>query len=240
VTRRSCGPCEPASHGRRTLPRIREVPLAHRDFDTLVRVEYLPFWFGGLALGGVAVWQWVVEGRTLGITGQVTQLVEAVRDREADQEAAAFARRDPNDVLAALAAATAAESGLDIEPPKHDLAEGSRLGMQRHIPLGFRLAFLLCIVVGALAASTLDGSFALRSDLGPAHRAFVGEGWPRVLLLLGGGVAVGFGTRMSGGCTSGHGLIGCARFIPRSLVATATFLGTAIAFTLVTNALLGR
>lgn len=218
----------------------REVRPDLRDFDTIECVEYLPFWLGGLALGGVAVWQWVVEGRTLGITGQVTQLVEAVRDRETDQAAAEFAKRDPNDILAALAAATAAETGMEIEAPKHDVADGSRLGMQRHVPLAYRSVFLLCIVIGALLASLLDGSFALRSDFGASHTAFVGEGWQRVMLLLGGGVAVGFGTRMSGGCTSGHGLSGCARFIPRSLIATATFLGTAIAFTLVTNAILGR
>ncbi len=203
-------------------------------------MDYLPFWLGGLALGGVAVWQWVVEGRTLGITGQVTQLVDAVTDREADQEAFAFSKRDPNDVLAALAAATAAEAGIAIEAPKHDPAEGSRLGMQQHVPLAYRLAFLICIGVGAMVAAACDGTLALRWDLGPSHNAFVGEGWPRIALLLGGGVAVGFGTRMAGGCTSGHGLSGCARFIPRSLIATATFLGTAIAFTLVTTALLGR
>ncbi len=218
----------------------REVHPVLRDFDTIERVEFLPFWLGGLALGGVAVWQWVVEGRMLGITGQVTQLVEAVRDRETDQAAAEFAKRDPNDILAAIAAATAAETGVEIEAPKHDTADGSRLGMQRHVPLAYRFAFLLSIFVGALLASLLDGSFALRGDLGPSHNAFVGEGWQRIALLLGGGVAVGFGTRMAGGCTSGHGLGGCARFIPRSLIATATFLGTAIAFTLVTTAIMGR
>ena len=36
---------------------------------------------------------------------------------------------------------------------------------------------------------------------------------------------VGFGTRMGSGCTSGHGIIGLARFSRRSIAATAMFLG---------------
>ncbi len=202
-------------------------------------MQYLPFWLGGLALGGVCVWLWLLEGRTLGVTGQLTRLIEAVANPEVEAEAAAFAERDPNDVLTALAAATAAETGIDIEAPRHEPGEGSRLDMQRHIPLAYRFGFLLFIIAGAATAALIDGSFALRWDFGEVHTAMVGDGASRILLLLGGGIAVGFGTRMSGGCTSGHGLSGCARMLPRSLIATATFLGTAIAFTLVTNALLG-
>ena len=43
-------------------------------------------------------------------------------------------------------------------------------------------------------------------------------------LLVAGGVLVGFGTRMGGGCTSGHGVCGISRLSPRSLVATAAFM----------------
>lgn len=42
------------------------------------------------------------------------------------------------------------------------------------------------------------------------------------------GLLVGFGTRMSCGCTSGHGICGVARISPRSLVATAIFMLTAM------------
>lgn len=38
------------------------------------------------------------------------------------------------------------------------------------------------------------------------------------------GLLVGFGTRMSGGCTSGHGVCGVGRLAPRSLAATAAFM----------------
>lgn len=42
------------------------------------------------------------------------------------------------------------------------------------------------------------------------------------------GLLVGIGTRMGSGCTSGHGILGLARFSKRSLVATSVFLATGI------------
>jgi uncharacterized membrane protein YedE/YeeE len=48
-------------------------------------------------------------------------------------------------------------------------------------------------------------------------------------LLALGGIIVGFGTRLGSGCTSGHGVVGMARLSPRSLVATAVFMGTGMA-----------
>lgn len=46
--------------------------------------------------------------------------------------------------------------------------------------------------------------------------------------MLLGGFLVGFGTRMSNGCTSGHGVCGLGRLSVRSLVAVLTFLTTAM------------
>ncbi len=42
------------------------------------------------------------------------------------------------------------------------------------------------------------------------------------------GLLVGFGTVMSNGCTSGHGICGIARFSKRSIVATIVFMGMGI------------
>jgi uncharacterized membrane protein YedE/YeeE len=40
------------------------------------------------------------------------------------------------------------------------------------------------------------------------------------------GLFVGVGTRLGGGCTSGHGVCGLSRLSTRSLVATLTFIAT--------------
>jgi uncharacterized membrane protein YedE/YeeE len=44
-----------------------------------------------------------------------------------------------------------------------------------------------------------------------------------VYLLIFSGFLVGIGTKLSGGCTSGHGICGIARMSPRSLIATILF-----------------
>ncbi len=40
------------------------------------------------------------------------------------------------------------------------------------------------------------------------------------------GLIIGFGTRLAGGCTSGHGLCGLGRFSPRSLAAVLSFMAS--------------
>lgn len=54
-----------------------------------------------------------------------------------------------------------------------------------------------------------------------------------------GGVVVGIGVSYGGGCTSGHGVCGNARFSRRSMVATVTFMVTAFATVYITRHLLG-
>lgn len=53
------------------------------------------------------------------------------------------------------------------------------------------------------------------------------------------GVLVGFGTAYGGGCTSGHGVCGIARLSPRSIVATAIFMGAGFATVFVARHLIG-
>jgi uncharacterized protein len=53
------------------------------------------------------------------------------------------------------------------------------------------------------------------------------------------GLLVGFGTRLSNGCTSGHGICGIARLSPRSITATCIFMLAAIVVVAVTRHVLG-
>ncbi|WP_431323075.1 YeeE/YedE family protein [Rhizobium sp. YTU87027] len=59
------------------------------------------------------------------------------------------------------------------------------------------------------------------------------------MLLIAGGLLVGFGTRLGSGCTSGHGVCGLARLSPRSIVATATFMVVAAATVYVMRHVIG-
>ena len=59
------------------------------------------------------------------------------------------------------------------------------------------------------------------------------------LLTILAGLAVGFGTRLGSGCTSGHGICGISRFSGRSFLATAVFMIAGIATVYVARHVLG-
>ena len=82
----------------------------------------------------------------------------------------------------------------------------------------WRLLFLLGLPLGAFLG--LRFAPALFSEV-PATAPQVDLG-PAGLILA--GLLVGIGTRLSRGCTSGHGICGLARLSPRSLVAVASFM----------------
>ncbi|GAA0720219.1 YeeE/YedE family protein [Dokdonella soli] len=78
---------------------------------------------------------------------------------------------------------------------------------------GWRVAFLLGLM---LAGGGTMRWFAV----GEPHR----QGYPVILLVVG-GLLVGFGTRMGSGCTSGHGVCGLGRLSLRSLARGADLHG---------------
>jgi len=77
-----------------------------------------------------------------------------------------------------------------------------------------------------LAAGLILGALLWWIWLGPAGGVQTGVAWWQ---LLGGGFLVGFGARMSNGCTSGHGICGLASLQLPSALAVLTFLATAMA-----------
>lgn len=77
---------------------------------------------------------------------------------------------------------------------------------------------------GVFVAGLLSGGIALcLFDRG----ALAGASEQTVPVAVAAGILVGLGTRMSNGCTSGHGLCGLARLSKRSLVATLVFMAAA-------------
>ena len=84
---------------------------------------------------------------------------------------------------------------------------------------GDALAFLAgLVVVGALLAQLWPSRFGAPPLLAEVAGL---RGW---LLLVVAGFLVGFGARLGGGCTSGHGVCGVGRLSPRSVVATVLFI----------------
>jgi len=98
-------------------------------------------------------------------------------------------------------------------------------GVLRRSPgdLAWRLAFL-----GGLIA----GGGVLLSGYPPAFELTYTPPWPFLALA---GLLVGYGVGMANGCTSGHGVCGIARLSRRSIVATLTFMGSAMATVYLTH-----
>ena len=85
--------------------------------------------------------------------------------------------------------------------------------------------FLIGLILGPLIYNLVSGkeiNISISSSL---------------ILLITAGAMVGFGTRLSSGCTSGHGISGISRFSLRSIIATITFMIVGILTVLITGIL---
>lgn len=91
---------------------------------------------------------------------------------------------------------------------------------------GWRLAFVLGLLAAPLVYTLAIHAPEIRIDAGYGTLAVAG-------------LLVGLGTRYGSGCTSGHGVCGLARFSPRSLIATLSFMAAGFATVYVTRHLLG-
>lgn len=102
----------------------------------------------------------------------------------------------------------------------------------------WRAVFLVALVLGALAAAWLVPGLGVGGPAGRGASLVEAPAWtgiPTPLWLVAGGLLTGIGTRISNGCTSGHGVCGLARLSVRSLVAVVVFFAVAIVTVAVTR-----
>lgn len=88
--------------------------------------------------------------------------------------------------------------------------------LARHSPdRGWRIAFICGLIMAPMIFKLLGVQPVTPEVPGSAT------------LWIGAGLLVGYGTKISKGCTSGHGVCGLARLSPRSMVATLIFMTVA-------------
>ena len=87
----------------------------------------------------------------------------------------------------------------------------------------WRLQFIVGLIAGTAAIHAFTGKPLPAAADGP------------ILLAVGAGLLVGFGTRLGSGCTSGHGVCGIGRRSVRSIVATLVFMAAGVATVALTN-----
>ena len=103
------------------------------------------------------------------------------------------------------------------------IAWGSLAGPERV----WRTLFLVGLLLGGLLTHNAIGQPVPAESTAPL--------W----MVVASGLLVGLGTRMGGGCTSGHGVCGLGRRSPRSLVATLTFMTLGVITVFVMQSLMG-
>ena len=207
---------------------------------------YWPWWLGAASLAIVTVGSCVVARRPLGVSGIVARFADLRAELAAERQRRAMAENEAA-LEAMLLAATAEAFGPAGAPPGD---AGAATGLALPVAgedapdrrgcascgaaatrpsLGTHAAFLLAVVAGGLAVQLARGAWRPTLDMGPTFAALFGRGAGAAAALALGGVLVGVGTTLSGGCSTGHGLSGCSRLQPASLVATAAFMAAAVA-----------
>ncbi|MBX7554931.1 YeeE/YedE thiosulfate transporter family protein [Streptomyces sp. NPDC004232] len=206
---------------------------------------YWPWWAGAAGLALITINYTLATDRSFGVSSAWDRVLHWRRERRLERMDEEFT--DERALADALAAATAEHFGTrpaaptaqsdphgTSQPPETDAeltaSEDTSATSPGPVPLVTQAALLVSIFFGGLIAAVTSGRFHLRFDMGPGFRNVVtANPTTMTVLLFVGGMLVGFGTRLSGGCSSGHGLSGCGRLRPVSLVATAVFFSTAVA-----------
>lgn len=205
--------------------------------------NFWPWWLGALGLAGVTIGFWAILDRPLGVSGswaRVTRWREERARASADGHMLSGVNIDDALMRATLAefGAQAAHTIAAMQPPAVNAQPAPRTRATPRAAWTSHLIFLGAMFLGGLLSAWSTGQLEMQPVLDVAHEALFGDGMGMWLTLIGGGVLVGFGTQLAGGCTSGHGLSGCANLLPASLVATAIFFSTAVAVSFALEALL--
>jgi uncharacterized membrane protein YedE/YeeE len=154
-----------------------------------------------LLLNDATVWHWAVTGAVVGLVTLALQF---------------FANR-------ALGVSTGLEDLCS-------LASRAPYFQRPEVQTRWRLPFLAGLVLGGLLAALQTGGWQPTWSAGMLDSR-LHLGIPaKVAWYFAGGLLIGFGTRLAGGCTSGHGIYGMSRMQPASLLSTCAFMGAGVVF----------
>ena len=187
-----------------------------------MNTHFWPWYWGGLAVATIAVAYPFFTGRLLGVSGLYARGIAVL--------SGLFSRRsalsEDQALLAALEAETRAEFGepdASASAPVRKGLDGVRQSATSSSPL-----FLVGIIGGAALATILRDQDVDPLSLGQRFSARFDVTSTAVLVLALSGICIGFGTRLAGGCTSGHGITGVASGERGSLLATLVFWSTGV------------
>lgn len=134
--------------------------------------------------------------------------------------------------LLAFAQRWLADQPLSCSTGFANLAGHLKPGATRDPQDDWRIVFLLGILLGGVIAGLTDsapGWQGTAAEFGRFYTALVPDSaLGSAIWWLVGGLLIGLGARLAGGCTSGHTIAGVAMGAPASLVASAVFFAVAV------------
>lgn len=200
--------------------------------------QYWAWWILSLGLAGVTLGFFVALRRPLGVSGSWARVVMWHNDNIIEKAEAPL-RENPTMLRDALMKATLDEFGEDRVREVLEMRKKRGEVASQPTPQAGKiivrtkwtehLLFLLMLVAGGALSAHLNGRLHISMDLGNLHKSLFGGGVAYWVTLFVGGILIGFGTQLGGGCTSGHGLSGMSRLVPSSIFATISFFGAAVA-----------
>ena len=95
----------------------------------------------------------------------------------------------------------------------------------------WRLPFVVGLVLGGFLSAVLSGGWAPTWNLGMFDLVLGFGPAGKLAWMFAVGLLIGFGTRLGGGCTSGHGIFGLSNLELSSLVTTVSFMAGGIVTT---------
>ena len=93
---------------------------------------------------------------------------------------------------------------------------------------GWRLPMATGLVLGGLLSAWMSGGFHPTWALGMFDTSIGFGQVGKSIWMFGGGLLIGFGTRLAGGCTSGHGIFGISNLEASGLRATLAFMAAGL------------
>ena len=197
-----------------------------KAYLTPLFVDLWPGWLAGVGISAVVFALLYLRNRQLAVSSCYAYLADRWSGRAANTPPGAPPLPTCGDTFQAASMRTANAQAVANPTP------------------AWSAAFLIGILLGGGVA----GLLARASGAVIPVFSFAYPGFDQILklsplakadLLFAGGLLIGFGTRMAGGCTSGHAIMGAPALQKGSLIAMATFFGTGIVFTWTMRALVG-